>query len=85
MSIQEIKSLLQFLENEILNYIFEIDENFIMNSRRKVLKDNSIDRLNKSEVVLGDVLESLFNFWEFTQDEYSGDLIIISKELNKSV
>ena len=49
------------------------------------LKDNSIDRLNKSEVVLGDVLESLFNFWEFTQDEYSGDLIIISKELNKSV
>ena len=85
MSIQEIKYLLQFLENEILNYIFEIDESFIMNSRRKVLKDNSIDRLNKSEVVLGDVLESLFNFWEFTQDEYSGDLIIISKELNKSV
>ena len=41
MSIQEIKYLLQFLENEILNYIFEIDENFIMNSRRKVLKDNN--------------------------------------------
>ena len=44
-----------------------------------------MDRLNKSEIVLEDVLESLFNFWEFIQDEYSGDLIIISKELNKSV
>ena len=85
MSIQEIKDLLQFLENEISNCIFEIDENFIMNSRRKVLKDNIMDRLNKSEIVLEDVLESLFNFWEFIQDEYSGDLIIISKELNKSV
>ena len=85
MSIQEIKDLLQFLENEISNYIFEIDENFVMNSRRKVLKDNIMDRLNKSEIVLEDVLESLFNFWEFIQDEYSGDLIIISKELNKSV
>lgn len=85
MSIQEIKDLLQFLENEISNYIFEIDENFVMNSRRKVLKDNIMDKLNKSEIVLEDVLESLFNFWEFIQDEYSGDLIIISKELNKSV
>lgn len=85
MSVQEIKDLLQFLENEISNCIFEIDENFIMNSRRKVLKDNIMDRLNKSEIVLEDVLESLFNFWEFIQDEYSGDLIIISKELNKSV
>ena len=56
-----------------------------MNSRRKVLKDNIMDRLNKSEIVLEDVFESLFNFWKFIQDEYSGDLIIISKELNKSV
>lgn len=85
MSMQEIKDLLQFLENEISNYNFEIDENFIINSRRKVLKDNIMDRLNKSEIVLEDVLESLFNFWKFIQDEYSGDLIIISKELNKSV
>ena len=85
MSIQEIKDLLQFLENEISNHIFEKDENFIMNSRRKALKENIMDRLNKSEIVLEDVLESLFNLWEFIQDEYSGDLIIISKELNKSV
>lgn len=67
------------------NYNFEIDENFIMNFRRKVLKNKIVDRLNKSEMVLEDVLESLFNFWKFIQDEYSGDLIIISKELNKSV
>ena len=60
-------------------------ENFIMNSRRKELKDNIMNRLNKSEIVLEDVLESLFNFGEFIQDEYSGDLIIISKELNKPV
>lgn len=85
MSIQEIKDLLQIFENEISKCIYAIDENFIMNSRRKVLKDNIMDRLNKSEIVLEDVLESLFNFWEFIQDEHSGDLIIISKELNKSV
>ena len=85
MSIQEIKDLLQIFENEISNCIYEIDENFIMNSRRKILRDNIMDRLNKSEIVLEDILESLFNFWEFIQDEYSGDLIIISKELNKPV
>lgn len=57
MSIQEIKYLLQFLENEISNYIFEIGENFIMNSRRKVLKDNIMDRLNKSVQKLVDTDE----------------------------
>lgn len=85
MSIQEIKDLLQIFENEISKCIYAIDENFIMNSRRKELKDNIMNRLNKSEIVLDDVLESLFNFLEFIQDEYSGDLVIISKELNKSV
>lgn len=85
MSIQEIKNSLQIFENEISKCIYEIDENFIMNSRRKELKDNIMNRLNKSEIVLEDVLESLFNFWEFIQDEYSGDLIIISKKLNKPV
>ncbi len=85
MSIQEIKDLLQIFENEISKCIYEKDENFIMNSRRKELKDNIMSRLNKSEIVLDDILESLFNFLEFIQDEYSGDLIIISKELNKSV
>lgn len=85
MSILEIKDLLQLLENEMSNYNFVVDENFVMNSRRKELKNNIMDRLNKSEMVLEDVLESLFNFLEFIQDEYSGDLIMISKELNKSV
>ena len=85
MSIQEIQNLLQIFENEISKCIYEIDENFIMNSRRKKLKDNIMNRLNKSEIVLEDVLESLFNFWEFIQDEYFGDFIIISKELNKPV
>lgn len=85
MTIREIKDLLQFLENEISIYNFEKDENFIMNSRRKVLKDSIIGRLNKTDIVIEDILESLFNFWEFVQDEYSGDLILISKELNKSV
>lgn len=47
MSIQEIKDLLQIVENETSNCIYEIDENFIMNSRRKILRDNIMDRLNK--------------------------------------
>lgn len=85
MTIDETKLLLEQLENELSKYDFDEDKNFIMNARRKVLKDNIIGRLNKPDIVIEDILESLFNFWEFVQDEYSGDLILISKELNKPV
>ena len=40
MTLDEIKELLEHLKNEISKYEFDIDENFIMNSRRKILKSN---------------------------------------------
>ena len=86
MSLDEIKELLEFLKNEISKYEFDIDKNFIMNSRRKGLKSNIEERLlkndgNKNELVL----ESVFNFWEIVGDEYFGDFISISKNLGLSV
>ncbi len=84
MTIQEIKDLLLFLENEISIYNFERDENFIMNSRRKILKNNIIGRLNKPDIVIEDILESLFNFWEFIADEYSGNIMSDCRELGIS-
>ena len=86
MTLDEIKELLEHLKNEISKYEFDIDKNFIMNSRRKGLKSNIEERLlkndgNKNELVL----ESVFNFWEIVGDEYFGDFISISKDLGLSV
>lgn len=81
----QIKDLLEKLEKEISNYEFELNENFIMNSRRKFLKrmidENAQENDGKDEIIS----ESLFNFWEFVSDEYFGDFVLISKELGLSV
>lgn len=50
MSLDEIKYLLEYLENEISKYEFDIDKNFIMNSRRKGLKEMIEARLQKTDV-----------------------------------
>lgn len=85
MSMSEIKELLDILENEILKCSFDIDNNFVMNSRRKGLKENIVNRLSKSDIKNEDILESLFNFWEFVQDEYSGTFTSICEELGLTV
>lgn len=86
MTLDEIKELLEHLKNEISKYEFDIDKNFIMNSRRKVLKSNIEERLLKNEGNRNDiVLESVFNFWEIVGDEYFGDFISISRDLGLSV
>jgi ADP-ribosylglycohydrolase len=85
MTLLEIKGLLQLLESSFSKYDFEIDKNFIMNSRRKGLEESIVNRLSKSEIKRDDILESLFNFWEFVQDEYFGDFILISKELGLTI
>ncbi len=73
MTISEIKLLLEHLENELSKHEFDVDKNFIMNARRKRLKEMVEERLQKN---VGDtkelVTESLFNFWEFACDEYPG-------------
>ena len=86
MTLDEIKELLEFLKNEISKYEFDIDKNFIMNSRRKGLKSNIEERLLKNDGNRNElVLESVFNFWEIVGDEYFGDFISISKDLGLSV
>ena len=86
MSIKEAKEFLICLESKILNYDFDEDKNFIMNSRRKYLKSIIENRLleNRQDTT-EQVLDSMFNFWELVGDEYFGDFLVISEELGLSV
>ena len=82
----EIKELLEHLENELSKYEFDVDKNFIMNSRRKTLKSMIEERLQKKEMNTNELVsESLFNFWEFVGDEYQGDMISTARELGISI
>lgn len=82
MSVSEIKDLLNKLEIEIAKYDFEKDNNFIMNSRRKYLKEMLEVRLQEKDGNINELInESLFNFWEFINDEYPGNMVLCSKEL----
>lgn len=86
MTLGEIKELLEYLKNEISKYEFDIDKNFIMNSRRQGLKSTIEERLLKNDGNINDlVLESIFNFWEIIGDEYFGDFISISRDLGLTV
>ncbi len=44
-----------------------------------------LGRLNKPDIVIEDILESLFNFWEFIADEYSGNIMSDCRELGISI
>ncbi len=71
MSLLEIKDLLEFFEKEISKYDFKEDKNFVMDSRREALKRMIDERFTKYNTDKDDdVLESLFNFWEFVNNEY---------------
>lgn len=86
MTPSEIKELLEHLENELSKYEFDVDKNFIMNSRRKTLKSMIEERLQKKEMNTNELVsESLFNFWEFVGDEYPGDMISTARELGISI
>lgn len=86
MTMPEIKELLEYLENKISEYDFDTDKNFVMNSRRKGLKSKIEEQLLKNDKNISElILESLFNFWEFVNDEYFGNFISISRELELSI
>lgn len=86
MTLDEVREALKYLKNEISKYEFDIDKNFVMNSRRKGLKLKIEEQLLKDKGNLNDIiLESLFNFWEIVNDEYFGNFFIISEELGVSV
>lgn len=82
----EIIILLEHLENELSKYDFDIDNNYIMNSRRKGLKRMIEDRLQRNNGNSNELVsESLFNFWEFVGDEYPGNVISVIHELGISI
>ena len=58
MTIPEIKSLLEHLEVELSKYEFDEDTNFIMNNRRKGLKREIEERLQKNN---GDINDTNYN------------------------
>ena len=86
MTMPEIKSLLEHLEVELSKYEFDEDTNFIMNNRRKGLKREIEERLQKNNGDINEIIsESLFNFWEFVGDEYPGNIISDVQELGISI
>ena len=71
MAIPEIKRLLEKLEIEISKHEYEIDKNFLMDGRRNYLRSNIEERLSRNDKFIKEnILESLFNFWEFVNNEY---------------
>jgi len=71
MTIDEVKYLLDFLEKEIDKYNYVSDKDFLMDGRRQGLKLKIESRLsNNNKNISENVLESLFNFWEFVNNEY---------------
>lgn len=86
MSISEIKELLNILEEEISKHDYEKDNNYLMNSRRvglrKAIEENLLIKDRDTDRYL---LESLFNFWEFVNDEYSGNFLNLPEELGLSI
>lgn len=86
LTLQEIKEILNKLESELSRYYYETDENFIINSRRKVLKEMIETRFQNNDVYKFEkILDSLFNFWEYINDEYSTITLIDRKELGISL
>lgn len=85
MTLPEIKELLEKFEIELSKYEYENDKNFLMNTRRSILKRMVDDRLEKDDNVNAIITDSLFNFWEFVSDEYSGSEITTSRETGLSI
>ncbi len=86
MTLSEIKELLEYLEIKISKYDFDIDKNFIMNSRRKELKSIIKERLLQNNNNINELVsESLFNFWEFVSDEYPGNFLLASEDLGLTI
>lgn len=85
MTISETKALLEQLEIELSKYQFDVDKNFIMNGRRKYLKELIEENLENTNYTVEELLSlSLFNFFEYIGDEYPGNVLKLCRELGIS-
>lgn len=77
-TIPETLDIIEQLENELANHKFKKDNNFLVNQRRKGLKETITNELltKKNMKNINNVLpEALFIFLEYVNDEYAGDVL----------
>lgn len=72
-SIEEIRNMLNTMEEELSKHAFVTDKNYIFNARRKSLKSQMESFLMKSDNTNEFLYYALHNFWEFISDEYPGN------------
>jgi hypothetical protein len=71
MTLSEVYNMLNGLEKTISIHNFVSDKNFLMEGRRTILKESIDKRIsNNNDNLTEMVLDSLFNFWEFVNNEY---------------
>lgn len=83
MTMEEVIKVLNFMEKELSKYSYDNDKDFVMDGRRYGLMLDIKDRLandNSNE----NVLESLFNFLEFVNNEYCSPTLDSQERLHLS-
>ena len=85
LSMKEAYDLVVMINEKLEEYDYEEDENFIMDGRRLGLMNNIVSRIaNNNDGSEEVVLESLFNLWEFVNNEYDGSFVEAAQTYHKT-
>ena len=85
MTIPEVKNTLDSLERIINTHKYVSDKNFLMDGRRYFLKNAIEERLtNNKNNIDEEILDVLFNFFEFLNNEYYTALLGTQERLHLS-
>lgn len=84
-SIEEIRNMLNTMEEELSKHAFVTDKNYIFNARRKSTKSQMEDFLQKRNEKKEFLYYALHNFWEFISDEYPGNPMETCRKLGISI
>ncbi len=80
LSIQEIDELLEKLKQELSKYNYKKDKDFFIDGRRSIMKRY----VKEKEATEFYIKDSLFNFWEYVNNEYYGSSPDLVEKLKKS-
>lgn len=80
LSIQEIDELLEKLKQELSKYNYKKDKDFFIDGRRSIMKRY----VKEKEATEFHIKGSLFNFWEYVNNEYYGSSPDLVEKLKKS-